>query len=677
VLKLVSLFDIMYLVIRWDYMNNKVLISTAMLNAYWEKEKKDTLDLLIPFLKYSIAKTTNVGDTIDIQKVIEYLKTEFGYDTIPLKVILLILKRLSSSVLTKKRDEFILKISLDEEILRFEKGHTQYMERCSKVAKTLKSFLNDAMSTRKPFTEDQALQALMTFFATNGLCLIRDAAMLELIKKNDDALKYAIAQFVIKENSKHSEIFNYIEDMVKGFFVSTAISLQPQNPMVIQSKFKGLKCYIDTRIIIDALGMHLPEAKHSALEFLDMLKEKGAELCCFEHNYFEICDIISAYKYGLQNPSQNYHHLTLEGWDKQKYKVADVERYQALLENKISALGISVIPKPSITNIIKYPFNHDDLLACIKKHISYKKDEAIETDIASIASILLLRDGLKTREIEKTKAIFVTSNVLLVKVVNSFLCNEGVCNQEMETMPIITDIDLSSIVWLKCYATHKNYPTQRLIEHAINALEPTPTMLNAFFEMIDHIQAEGEISENEASILRTDTFCRKSLSYLAKGDATKITPKTVYDIKEKLREEYVGEADKKSELNYQKYLAEKEKKRDSILRALNTIKDGANKIYRRVYFPLIILSWIIRIVLIVSFVVVSIMTDYTNKEAVIPVLILLAFNIVGGLDTLSSKWKFVERFIKRIAQNASDRYSDKKKEEYKTILGTIEYDMPD
>lgn len=51
VLKYVKKNDIITSIIRWDYMNNNVLISTAMLNAYWEKEKKDTLDLLIPFVK--------------------------------------------------------------------------------------------------------------------------------------------------------------------------------------------------------------------------------------------------------------------------------------------------------------------------------------------------------------------------------------------------------------------------------------------------------------------------------------------------------------------------------------------------------------------------------------------------------------------------------------------------
>ena len=40
--------------------------------------------------------------------------------------------------------------------------------------------------------------------------------MLELLKKSDDTLQYGIAQFILKEWNANSEIFKYIEDMVKG-----------------------------------------------------------------------------------------------------------------------------------------------------------------------------------------------------------------------------------------------------------------------------------------------------------------------------------------------------------------------------------------------------------------------------------------------------------------------------
>ena len=34
--------DILPYGLRWDYMNNNVLISTAMINAFWERNHSDT-----------------------------------------------------------------------------------------------------------------------------------------------------------------------------------------------------------------------------------------------------------------------------------------------------------------------------------------------------------------------------------------------------------------------------------------------------------------------------------------------------------------------------------------------------------------------------------------------------------------------------------------------------------
>jgi len=66
VLKKGNSCGIIYHKVRWDYMNNNLLTSTAMLSAFWEEENKDILDLLTPFVKYSIAITTKVNDAIDI-----------------------------------------------------------------------------------------------------------------------------------------------------------------------------------------------------------------------------------------------------------------------------------------------------------------------------------------------------------------------------------------------------------------------------------------------------------------------------------------------------------------------------------------------------------------------------------------------------------------------------------
>lgn len=65
------------------------------------RTKKDTFELLVPFVKFSIAKTTKQGEEINFSSLLEHFRKEFGYETIPSNVITLILNRMSPKVLEK------------------------------------------------------------------------------------------------------------------------------------------------------------------------------------------------------------------------------------------------------------------------------------------------------------------------------------------------------------------------------------------------------------------------------------------------------------------------------------------------------------------------------------------------------------------------------------------------
>ena len=333
-LKKLEKYDIIYTV-RWDYMNNNILISTSMLAAYWESNRHDTFDLLTPFIKYAIAKTTSVGAHVRIEEISKYLKSNFGYETMPMHIIKLILKRLSPNVLHKEKNGYILAKNIDEEVEKIEKRQLQFKEQREKVVAALSEYLNSKYVTKHNYDPERTMNALIDFFVVNGLTIMREPEKLELLKYKDDQQRYHIAQFVIEEVKKDSSIFHYILDMVKGFFVSTVISLQPKNTSISLSKFKGLKCFIDTSIILSALGLHSSAENEAAKGLLDMLREKGADLYCYNHTYEEIRDIIYAYKKGLENPRKSHQYHTLVGWDERKYTSADVDMYLPLLKNKI------------------------------------------------------------------------------------------------------------------------------------------------------------------------------------------------------------------------------------------------------------------------------------------------------------------------------------------------------
>lgn len=665
---------IIYSKVRWDYMNNSLLTSTAMLGAFWEEERKDIFDLLTPFVKYSIAQTTNVKQILDIPEVINHFKTYFGYESIPANTVTLILNRLSPKILTRRNGKYVLKVSLDREIQQFEKGHATFEEHKEKVANALVEHLNTHLPSYRSFSKETALDALIKFFATNGMCVISDVALLHMIKNKDDQLKYCIAQFIVKEAEQNTAVFTYIVDMVKGFFVSNAISLQPQNTVVTESKFKGLDCYIDTRVIINALGMHTPAEREASAEMLVMLKEKGATLFCFEHNYDEIDSIVTAYKNGLKYAHTSYYHPTLEGWDEKHYTVADVERYQSVLRHKIEALGIVIVQKPDVTKEAKaYPFSDAEIESHICTNMTYNNKDALSVDIASIASIMLLRSGKKAKEIEKCGSIFVTSNLQLANLSNGFLIQQGICGSDNEVLPIITDVDLSSIVWLKCYSTHRDYPRRKLIEHSLVALELTPTMVKTFNQMVDRIKAEGEITEDEAAVIRSEYFCKREIAKSIKGDLSKITEESVRDVRRKLRAQYVGEADATAATNWDKYQEEKQKRRAAMLNAVEEIKKVGKESYNQAYNGYLIAIWCGISAFLVAFVVLSIIS-FKNSSCLWVAISLFVFSLLGIVDMTMSKLNILKKCAAKHANKKAADHMDIKRDEYERILG---FSLPD
>lgn len=207
--------DIIQTEVSLDYMNENVLIGTAMLNEIWNSQQKDLFDLLIPFLKYSIDRTTKVNEQLDISKIKNYFRKEFGYENIPTNVIRCLLNRLSPKILIKKHNNYILIKSLSSEAEKIYQQRQIYKEHREKVGESLSQYLNEHFQSS--YNTDESIKALIDFFVTKGFIVVKNPKILEMVTQKNGKLDYYIANFIIDENNRQSIIFDYINDMVKGF----------------------------------------------------------------------------------------------------------------------------------------------------------------------------------------------------------------------------------------------------------------------------------------------------------------------------------------------------------------------------------------------------------------------------------------------------------------------------
>ena len=654
-------------------MNQNMLISTALISSLWDTHHKDTLDLMLPFLKYAIAKKTAVGQQLNIDDISTLFKEEFGYESIPRNVLLLMLNRLSPDTVSKKRDNYVLVTSLDADLASFERQRTLYKERRNQVGTSLADYLNQHLSKiQASFTCETALSALIAFFAEKGLIVSQTPEQLALIKRDDkDRTIHCIARFIISEQKSDSVLFDYIVDMVKGFFVSTAISLQPENSTLPHSKFKKLKCYLDTPIILNVLGLRLPSAQIAAQELLDMLESEQAEICCFEHTVKEIREIIRAYKFSLASPGTKNAHNTLEHWDEINYSIDSVARYLTLIESKIAAKNIKIIPSPAKRSTWIKGLRYTRFVEYLQTKIPYGSDSAREYDILSVMGVMRLRDGHTAPDIETCGHIFITTNIPLITAVNKNLINAGEF-----VPPVMTDATMSSIVWFKCSQTHQNYPKYKLIENAMLALEPTNSLLKEFYTTIDQMTADGGISNEEASVIRSDIQIKRELAVAVNGDATQIDQNIVEQLRESLRKRYIGEDKSKSEENYQKYIQQKAQNDKALREIILNIDSHGSKWRAHTIKALTILAYIILGAMFLGLIGFSIAAFVISKSYWVGAIALLITDCIGFYDLTFGKKQVIQNWINKIADIIAEKAMERKQNDLQPIIDTLQATPP-
>ena len=78
-------------------MNENLMIGTAILSTFSTRSQKDSIDLLLPFVKYCLQETYSIGDAVNEEQICEYLQGQFAFANLPLAIVHKALNRLSKS----------------------------------------------------------------------------------------------------------------------------------------------------------------------------------------------------------------------------------------------------------------------------------------------------------------------------------------------------------------------------------------------------------------------------------------------------------------------------------------------------------------------------------------------------------------------------------------------------
>ena len=325
-----------------------------------------------------------------------------------------------------------------------------------------------------------------------------------------------------------------------------------------------------------------------------------------------------------------------------------------------------------------WEIKHSDMLGLISdeavkeyvlKSIGHYKPDSLDADVASATAIDRLRPRVAVQNIETCKAIFVTTNSDFAKAFNAFYEKNVLSN----TFPlVITSADLAAIAWVKCAAFDNTIPNQQLLSNAYMAMQPLPQLMEKFRAVVSQLQAEGQITSDEAFILRTNKYIIKELNLSTLGNAECVTDGLVSSLQKKYKESLVADVNKTHEEQRRRERIEKIK--DACEKARNEAKTTQKNYYNRGCF---IGHLVLRIIFIVACLgtIYDLYSDWSLTARSVLCLILLLFSLISIYDTVFARKSKIDLWIQKHANQKETEVYEKKKAEYFSVLGVTKEEL--
>ena len=667
-------------------MSRNAIIGLSMMYALWEAKKQDLLSLITPFVLFCIGTSTSQGKSIDVDAICRRMETEFGYKEIQPGVISHVLNRESKKdsgkdtpIITKKNNLYILSGCLDSFVDSFKNKRTTCKERTEAVSKALAEYLNKkSVYKRKDYSETDAETNLLAFFEKQGESILLSAEDLRQLLRKDNEMDYSIARFILEEKEKQSSVFEHINELVVGFFITTAIYLQPENPNITHASFSDVTFYIDTPILLAFLGYKSASENNSAKAIVSSLKNSGAKIACFDYNILEIHNILSAYRQCTFYNSRRNSGITLEAFDEKNYTETNVDFEIRSFEKRLNSESIySVSFETALQGIdLETGLLNDERIKELVLETNSKYNlSTLPDDLKAISTVKRLRGGIRYEVIEKCKAVFATTNTLLVLATKQYL-KENAINVGF---PIaITSEELCVMAWMKTFERNNDLPKMRLLENVLAATTPDRELLEAYYSLLEQMESVGTISEDEASLLRIDLFARNELMELTAGNKNRIGAATILTIREKLiakmkessfREGKTQGFTEASSLHSQKFNEEKNQ-------ICHDIEQDIHREFRSKYVladkTAIILSWIAALVFIASAVVITVISNLSNTWIILILALFVAgVTIIQAVSAMLKKDNWLRKCLRNRVAKKEERELDSRKEKYLRVLDRL------
>lgn len=575
--------------------SNSAFISTAVLSAIFEENKQDNISLLIPF----VIKIIHDDNTVTKEIIVEKMRKEYAFYDMPRAIIDIIINRLKKQgIIRQKNNMFEFNIDSTNMVKEFDNRYEKSKKQIDKIINELLKYFKNNTDIKLNYMDCKNSFAM--FLDKNGYLLYEDINNSMRIKNNIDKISYHIGRFINYHKELSDDTYTSLLNVIEGSLIANALYVNIDSDN--NADLHRLTCYFDAPFMLRVLDFKLPEENKSAMELVELLKKLNVKIKCFKHNFNEIENILEEFirNYGKQSEK------TLENLVIKNYSETDLRSLLNNLEDAFKGLGIEIVETPEYDKkkykyVIDEKKLEDNLIAVYKDSSINRK--TIEIDVKSVSAIMRLREGKEYRKLEDCNALFITMNKDIRNETNKLLNIDS----KFKISPVISDIDLTAIIWLKSLINNKNIPEMKLTENAMAALKPTTAIRKRINQTISNLKTNKyNVTVDSLGNLLCSNYFVENLMLNVDGDPKKINPNILINTYEDTLKQNKLLNDNEKKLSFEnekltRKLLEKEENdkqyKNNVIKKYNEKETKITKLIERIEFVIriffcLLLCWI-------------------------------------------------------------------------------------
>jgi len=375
---------------------------------------------------------------------------------------------------------------------------------CDRLLSAFRKYCDEKRDLfNKTFSDDEFFDSIFDYFLQDEKELQKAR---ELLESNEDGQAiwqrsvtfnesvYVASQFLRWLEIEDEELFQDSAEVANAVIVSEVV-LEFQEPSFSKDKASDLTIFLDTPICLNILGCSGGAQEDSAKYIVECFQKLGVKTWVFQHSIEEMSYILE--KILSTDPSERYGP-TKAALSRGETSIEYLRSVRRDPERFLEEMGIRVLDLDRTgtpANQLKY-FDREmvsDLTSNLNQRIAYRNVDSLvpaERDALSAAVVMRRRQGVRQRDLFRSKFAVLTDNKAVEAVSHAFCVNNGMISKH-HLGPFIDTSRAAAIVWLTSgNAGRKELSRRQLVLNCAKPLQNSPDVVEILRARIAESSAE-------------------------------------------------------------------------------------------------------------------------------------------------------------------------------------------